>query len=467
MEEIQSKTRTPADDGSTARLEAVEQHVALLDSANYRAEQNRLVLGDDYAWGLLDPSYIRDKAYGPAYVYINGVQTSAACEWATPYQRTGARSVKLARLPGEKYIILGQTDSIPGTAVQEYRVTLGTDWWAYNERYNSRVWGEPRATVLPSGIVSLRGIVMKNGTPGNTEVIATIPAAIAPDVDQYFYVNNADIARAVVVKTNGDIICSASGFAANQYVSLDTIRYPMKGVASWTNVGSGGSSWGANFEDFMYNGVPCQFWKDPYGFVWFRGLAKVKNATSSDNTVMLTLPAGYGVATPGGEQHFRTTANDGYGGIGAGPIGAQSSLVWKTNTPGTVGSWIALSGVLITTAEAVTTNNWWTLTWKQNNWVRNSSGQPDLMVTRRGDGLVCMRGLVASGSFGTKIGNLPEDYMPRQRLLVDVIANQARGRLDIRGVNDINNVTDDQGSLYMYQGGAGSWFSFDGLAYAP
>jgi len=310
-------------------------------------------------------------------------------------------------------------------------------------------------------------MVSKNGTPGTNEILGTIPAAIAPDYDQYFYVNNGDVARGVIVGSDGTIkaAAGASTFTANQFVSLDTIHYPGKGVATWTNIGSGGSSWGANFVDYNYMGVPAAFWKDPYGFVWFRGLAKVAVATSTDNTVIINMPSTHRSYL---EQHFRTVGNDVYAGIGSGPVTATPptpGVVWKTNSPATVGSWISLAGALLNTSDANTINTWWTLDWRMNSWINNSVNQPPAGATRRADGLVYMRGLVSSGTYGVKIGNLPDDYIPRQRLLIDNISGNARGRIDMRGV--VESPNDDRGSIYFAQGTASSWMGLDGIAYAP
>jgi len=377
--------------------------------------------------------------------------------------------VRLAKLPNNKYLIIGQTHEAKAInpLAGLYPITLGTNWWTYNERLNSVSWSNPRVAVTPAGIVSLRGLIVKTGSIATNEIIAQIPSAVAPDHDQYFYVSNSDIARGVLLKSTGDIVATGGGWAADSYVSLDTIRYPAKGVASWTDIGAGGSSWGANFEDYNYAGVPAQFWKDPYGFVWLRGLAKVKVATSTDNTVIVTLPSTHRSYV---EQHFRTVANDGYGGIGSGPNGATPAnpgIVWKTGTVGTVGAWISLSGALLCTSEANTINTWWTLPFGLNGWQNNSATlQPLIGGTRRQDGLVVLRGLAALGSYGVKMGNVPAELIPERNLLLDTISSNTRGRLDVRGLTGAPT-TDDIGSLYMNQGGASSWFSLDGLSYVP
>ena len=67
MAELEGRTRTPAPDTSEERLEVVERKLEMLGSAHYRADEDLLVRGSDYAYALLDPAYVGP---GPARVSV-------------------------------------------------------------------------------------------------------------------------------------------------------------------------------------------------------------------------------------------------------------------------------------------------------------------------------------------------------------------------------------------------------------
>ncbi|UVK59035.1 minor tail protein [Microbacterium phage Cen1621] len=440
-----------------ARVTAVESRVSALERTTGTGSERS---------ALLPKSYLYRNAVGATPVILDGELTPYALEWDTPYNPSGARSVRI-RLVGDRWRIQGQTyeakDLHP--LAGEYPLQIVNDWWPYDERYNSDDWADGRAIVLPSGIVNLSGLILKNGGTANNEVIARMPAAIAPDSDQYFAISNSDVARGVVIKSNGDIMCPGTTIGANTYVSLDRISYPAKGVAQWTEVGApgSGSSWGPNFEDYLYQGIKCMYWKDPYGFVWWRGLAKVKVAGSGDNANLVILPTSHRTAASKGEGHFRSVGNDGYAGIGSMSI---NGINYKAGTPNAVGNWISLAGLVTPSADALgtTLNNWWRFDWMTNSWNNHGALYPDAGVTRREDGLVCWRGLISGGIFGAGIGRMPNEAIPRETRLVDTISNQNRGRVDFWGLDRREDAL--YGTVYM-NNGSNAWFSFDGITYAP
>ncbi|AXQ52885.1 minor tail protein [Microbacterium phage Neferthena] len=416
---------------------------------------------------LLPKSYLYRNAVGTTQLIFDGVLSTASYRWAVPYVPNGARTVTV-QWDGDTWVIMGQTYEIKdlSSIAGEYPLTLGPNWWPYDASGNSNDWNDGRCVVLPSGITSISGLLARNGTPVDNEVIASFPAAVAPDYPVIYYVNNQDNARSVTINPDGTVRVRGS-WGANTFVSLDEIKFPAKNVAQWTTVGQGGSSWGANFEDYNWNGNPCRFWKDPYGFVWFTGLTRVKVATVADNTRIINLPASCVLPSTKGEQHFRTTGGETYGGLGSTYVAGQGTLNYKPNTNGAVGQWISLTPVLYATADAYTLNNWYFFPYLSNSWVPNGAGQPSPSVTRREDGLICWVGLAALGGYGVRMATAPADCIGRETRLLDAMSNNARGRVDMFGYDRWGNSAGPPGVVYMNQGTTSSWFSLDGFGYAP
>ncbi|QKN87782.1 minor tail protein [Microbacterium phage Nebulous] len=443
--------------GDRVRVELTQRKVVIHGKAN----------GAGYTrTALLPKGYLYRNSIGNTQLIFDGVLSAGTYRWGCLYQPNGARTVTV-QWDGDTWVIIGQTYDAKdiNPLAGEYPLVLGAGWFSYDERNNTDDWCDGRVVMLTSGIVHVTGLVTKNGSIADNELIATIPAALAPDYPIIMYVNNADNARSVTVNPDGTIRVRGSSWGANTFVSLDTLRWPAKGVATWTPIGQGGSSWAANFEDFLWNGNPSAFWKDPYGFVWFTGLTRVKVATSGDNTRILNLPASCAIPSTKGEQHYRTTGGEVYGGLGTTYVAGAGNLNYKSNTNGAVGQWISLASVLMATADASTLNNWWEFPWMVNSWVNNGANQPNASLTRREDGLVCVRGLIALGAYGGVIGKMLHDFWPRETMLWDSMSNNARGRIDVWGWDRTSD--DRMGGIYMNQGTTSSWHSLDGFAYVP
>lgn len=396
---------------------------------------------------------------GPTKVKINGVLSSATYEWLTPYIPGKSRTVSLQKI-GPNWYISGQNQR------GYYEFPLNTTKWnTYSDATASSVFSsKPRVTRLVSGIVVLSGLLMANGVPADATVVGTLPADCRPDKTTIYPVEYGDVARAVTINTDGTITTRGSGWSTNQYLSLDGIAFPAAGVATWTPVGSGGSAWGSSFSsdagfETTY-GAPS-FWKDPYGFVWFRGLTKIIATVSADNTRVIDLPTTHRAHL---EQHYRATALDGYAGLGAHP---NNGLNWKSNTTGTIGGWISLAGFIINTVDGQANNPWVNPAAYANGWVRNGLGFPNGSYLHREDGLCTSQGLMTTGGAGTRLMSLKDNEMWPQngRIILSSISNNARSRIDIGGEREALGGQNEPGSVVLTQGS--SWFSLDGKVWVP
>ena len=375
---------------------------------------------DQTAVGLLEASY----RGGPAKVKIGGVLSTDSYSWMTPYQAGASREVSLLKT-NDSWKITGQTEN-------SYPIILNDAYWSsYSEWANDTTFSyRPRITFLPSGIVVLSGLLSSKAAPPNGSVIGYIPPDLAPDHDIRLAVEMADNAKGVYITTTGEIQAWGN-FLPNQYVSLDGLAFPQKGVANWIPLGDSGSGIGLKFErhapwDDVY-GVPS-YWKDPYGFVWFQGLLRVKTTLNPEDAVF-SLPPGY---LPPKATHYRMNSNDTYAAFGYN-LGSYDFVI-KSGSPHTVGSWYSLAGVAVATVESFSINPWKTPRAFSNGWVNYDPGSfTSLQHLLREDGLRVTSGLLANGSGGTSSFTLPEEeYWPRYgRIILATMATNARARIDI------------------------------------
>jgi hypothetical protein len=308
------------------------------------------------------------------------------------------------------------------------------------------------------------------GTPAQDTVIGTLPPGYRPEYQMILPVEQGDTAKAVTVYPDGTVRVR-SGYTAGQYVSLDGLAFwaaQSDATGNWVTVGNGGSSFGANFNasNAGYNttyGYPA-FYKDRYGFVWFRGLVTIAVAPTGDNTAIINLPATHRAAL---EQHFRATANDAYSGLGAQPV---NGLNWKTNSPTGVGGWISLASAVIQTSDAAASNTWITPGFA-NGWANNNTASfPAFGLTLRGDGLIKARGLLngpATVNLAiTNMSGYPEFWPRAHRIITATISNNSRARIDFMGDGE-NNGRTPRDIAPISGVAASTWASFDGIQFVP
>lgn len=458
MAELEGRTRTPAPDTSEERLEVVERKLEMLGSAHYRADEDLLVRGSDYAYALLDPAYVGP---GPARVSVlpSGTLSDGSYEWRGSYYPWGNRVVNMIRVDGRWFI-----DGHSQTAIDPLtgggrggivKLNLLNGWTNYSEYTGSYQYVEAQAQLLPSGIVVLSGLP-GNGTVTSETVIATLPPGYRPDSDMMFPTLNGNAWKSIKIKANGDIL-TQSGWISS-FASLDGIAFPAAGVASWTEIGASGS--GSSFANSwaMYPnpiwGTPA-YWKDPYGLVWFRGIIS-GGSRATDNLAMINLPATHRSTK---QQHHTTVGDDQYGLVSS---YSGAGVAYKSGTFGT--NWISLAPVTIMTDEALSTGVW-TEPVLKSGWSNYDPTQfPGLGVTRRADGLGLSRGLIRLGTVGSAaaVANLPRELFPAMTSLRPISAVAAAGRLDIYGHRGFSYTNTVPGQMTINFGNAG-WVSLDGL----
>ena len=404
--------------------------------------------------GILDATY---RGGAQAKVKIDGDSVlTGPYSWASPYDPQASRNVRLLK-QGSTYQILGQTED------GVYPLTLGTNWYTYEALTNAGMFnGQPRATLLKSGLVVLSGLLRVNGSVADASVIASFPAELAPDSSLLMPVLNNDQIGTIKINTNGTITAYGTP-VGNGYISLDGVAFwPAAANVPWTVVGSGGSSFGANFEVWSSGTSEwgqVKYFKDVYGFVWFQGLVRIKVSPTADNTNIITLPTTHRADQQG---HFRAAGPPGVW-VGVGAL-STNGLNWKTNSVSGVGQYISVSGVVFTTTDAVNNNPWKGIATLANGWGFYSGFVSATL--RREDGLCMARGMLTPSTMNATVFILPErELYPRAgRLIIAGMSNNANSRTDISAITEI---TAGIGPGVVQFGMGSSWMSLDTLKWVP
>lgn len=403
--------------------------------------------------GILEATY----RGGPAKVKIDGILSSTPYGWLTRYDPFGSRQVRLIKT-STGWLISGQISD------KDVYLPYSSSWRSYAS--GSGGWfNGAKATKLPSGIVVLKGMILSDTAPADGEVIVTLPEGMRPDNSTLVAVEQSEISRCVKIDADGTVRVYGTGWSAN-WLTLDGIAFPSAGTASWVIIGTNGSAYGSSFQResnwATQFGEPA-FWKDPYGFVWWRGLVQVKTALSVDNAVIVSLPAQYRAPV---QEHIRGAGNGGYAGFGSQPA---SGLVWKLNSPAASGNWLSLGGLITKTADAYSLNPWTTKAMRfANSWAQHPSSD----ITRvsyllREDGLRVLSGVMVSGTLGAVAWRFDEKEMLAEDgfMTIPAISNNSRTRITINpSWVDGDN---DHGGLFLNAFGSNDWFSIDNRVYVP
>lgn len=415
-------------------------------ASGYTYDQNRRL-------ALLSETYIGP---GNARVYwlddMGAGLDSNYYAWAGEYQPWGNRVVEMRRTKEETWVIEGHSYRTSGAGMYlggQTALTLSNGWESYNTVQGATQWSEPGVVRLPSGIVVLSGLIT-GGTVTSGTTIATLPAGYRPDTDMIVGVLNNSNPRALTIGADGTIKTRGS-FSAG-FIGLDAIAFPAAGVATWTDVGSGGSSFAnswAGLSTATY-GTPA-FWKDPYGLVWFRGL--LAGGSTTNGTVMVNLPSTHRSNLA---NMMTSASNDVFGFIQSAPA---TGLVFLTGS-GT-NTWLSLGNVTVLTADALAHGTWQAPP-LANSWVNYSATYEDFGITRRQDGLGLSKGMIRTGTVGatTRFVTVPRRVFPEMKFLAPRASNAAIGRVDVSGFE--GDTAAESGRMFV-NFGSNAWFSMDSL----
>jgi hypothetical protein len=418
--------------------------------------------------GTIDPYYTA----GLPRVKFDGDEgySRQGFPWMYPYSPLPGDRVVCAPHQGGSYVIQGMAIEQTSTMITISAIGLLNP--AFCKQYDA-TWKEASFTKTPDGIVMLQGLVaITTATAGDYRMF-TLPLGFRPDANLTAPASwNNGLGR-VKVLANGEVWWISSGaLSVGQYLSLGGIAFPAAGVASWTDVlpaGSGGT--GAVFMAGFRNADSAigpdgsadpkvGFWKDPFGFVWWRGSYQPSGTISTDNTPIIDFRSA--PIKPSKEVHHPATASGGAM-AGVGSNAASNALRYKAAGGGSIGSTTVVSlGGIVMASEAADTNNAWTGFSFINSWKNYSDNFPTGGITNR-NGLVMARGLLGGGTINSALANIPSGFRPKgfdhnSGLGGPILArysNQQTARLDVGPTGNLVPVN-----------GSNIWWSLDGAVWA-
>lgn len=325
------------------------------------------------------------------YVIFTGESTAVPVAYGMHAPLVGSQ-VRVEGIGVDKYI----TDIIDGARitgenpVRYTAPTMNSPWTNYTAA-PTRGYHGVGYTKTSQGIVTLTGLVA-GGTSGS--VIFTLPVGYRPDAQWAFCVQGSGGNVWCYIKANGDVL--TGGAASSGWFSLDGIMFPAAGVATWTPIGSGGSTYSAGWSSFHTSdsnfGV-SSFWRDPLGRVWIQGMHKnASPSTLASPSTMFTLPFGKQYIS-----HFPAFAGSGTFGTVLVPAGASTAVQAHQ---GANSAYVSTARVVL--VDSTVRSDWSSLSVHQSGWTAYAAGYPDTQYMKFADGVVMLEGLIKNTAAGTK-----------------------------------------------------------------
>lgn len=307
------------------------------------------------------------------------------------------------------------------------------------------------------GIVVLTGLV---GTGTVNTVIYTLPVGYRPDSIWVFIVKNSGVNGYLYVYPDGRILSSGGG---QTYVSFEGIMFPAAGVATWTDIGSGGSTWASGWSSYHTSDPTfpvAGFWRDTLGRVWIRGLMKQASpSTVGAITAMFTLPF-----QKQWSSHYPTFAGG----------GSYGTVICYAGATATMQAHVGTNTAYVSCARATFVDQnirgvWTPMPAFMNAWQNYGSGFPNAMHMKFADGIVMSDGLISSGTIGQTSQSLPPGALPDAqyqtslwgsgKMIFIVAANLAEARTDLYSSDT------GPGVLRSENDGSNIWRSLAGINY--
>jgi len=314
---------------------------------------------------------------------------------------------------------------------------LQGNWTDYSPPFTSAAY-----TKTAAGLVVLKGLV-KSGSG----VIGTLPVGYRPAGNIMFENSSNGSAGRVDVQSNGTINLVTG---TNGWFSLDGVTF-MPSSATFTPAVFA-NSWG-NYSPASGdpNWQQAGYLLDSAGRVQLTGL--VRAGTTTSETTMITLPAGY--LPP----DYHLVVNNITGAMGSFGIHQTLGVTARGYSSNNYHSLQAMYYPAGRATGTTCTTQWCNLT-LQNSWVAYAGGFTTPQYTKSSDGLVMIKGLVRTGSSATAvIATLPVGYCPAEQQLLTTVSNSAWTRVDI-----IRN-TNGTCTISPITNSSTAWFSLDSLRY--
>lgn len=348
--------------------------------------------------------------------------------WSTPVVTAGT-SVGVATPYSYVPITFSITASNDnGSSTAQYLYTtplwtvpaLGAYWSNYGYGYAAAGY-----TKTSAGIILLKGLVQRSGTPVSGEAIFNLPVGCRYSEQLMFLAGGVSAPDRLDIHTDGNVTYATGGAA---FESLDGIAFIPTGGAPastgipyvWTAL-SLQSNW-ANYD--TVNWVAAGYTMDSLGRVFTKGL--IKNGTTTNQAPIATLPASYLAPE---YTHLATTSNNTFDATGFNTI-ISNGLEAKGNA---LNVYRSIQHNYYATGKAT-----WTSLTLQNGWTQYAGYTPP-SYTKGTDGIVKVKGLINNGATasGTIVATLPPGYRPAEVSLQSSDCGNAYCRFDVQANGNI------------------------------
>jgi hypothetical protein len=348
-------------------------------------------------------------------------------------------STVVLNLVGSTYYIVSLDLAAPAF-LRQVPLTLQSGWTLYDQTISAGdqpvQYGGAYVTKTSDNWVVCKGLIQA-GTVASGTVLFTLPVGFRPAYALQLSVFVGGPAS-VNVYTNGQVVLNSAP-SAGSWLSLCNIAFNVS-TTGWNAMTLTG--W-TSTPDTGFYGVPS--WRlGTYGEVATRGIIDGTAATGAWNH------GGLDIIPPSGEYHILSAAGAGTTYVNV--TGSTNASVTNQFRPRLSGSH-SISGVKFPTTAST---GWKDFGSFMNGWMNYGAPFPNASWCVRPDGLVMLKGLVRAGTIGTAIVNLPVGARPKSTLIISTISNESIGRMDIT-----------PGGAIVASAGSPSWFSLDGIMFAP
>jgi len=326
--------------------------------------------------------------------------------WSTPVVTTGTNttiSTPYSYVP-ITLSVTAMNDNGSSTAQYVYTTplwtipTLQNNWSNANTTFSG--YATAGYTKTSAGIILLKGLVQRSGTPVSGEAIFTLPVGCRYSESLMFLAGGVGAADRLDIYSGGTVSYQTGGAA---FESLEGIAFiptggaPASGVPYvWTAL-----ALQSNWVNYDPTWVSAGYTMDSLGRVFTKGL--IKNGSTANQAAIATLPASYLAPE---YTHMATTSNNVFDATGFNTI-TSNGMEAKGNA---LNSYRSIQHNYYATGKA----SWTSLTpLLQNGWTQYAGYTPP-SYTRGTDGVVKVKGLINNGNTagGTVIATLPPGYRP-------------------------------------------------------
>jgi len=308
---------------------------------------------------------------------------------------------------------------------------LQNSWVDFGGTYNTN--GYRKTT---DGLVVLKGLVKKTGTPVVQEVIGTLPVSYRPSGILIFQSSSIDAPCRIDVYPNGEVRYISG---SSSWISLEGIHFmPNNGRYTRTPIASFMNGW----TNFSSGYEVTSYVIDNSNRVNIQGLLR-PGTSWAEATRIFDMPTNL---LPAQYMHVATASE----------VMSAIGIEYRAGSTGIVAKGIGSGWLSANVMYYPSSYNSWTNLTLQNSWTAYGSIYTTPQYTKSPDGLVTLQGFLRYGTVasGTVIAQLPTGYRPGATVLATTISNLLYARIDIDSSGNIISRTTDT-----------NWLSFDGISF--